>query len=161
EEVQFKEKVFAAFLIAAQVEQELAESADPDAHPDAQRRAAQLALDWLNRAEKVLPGTRALHIHRAPVWGKLGTADAEQADIKRGESSEAPSAVDRFWRGIAFHLRGEEARRKGDNKAAQDCFRQEVAEYAAFVQLHAENFWGYFNWAVCLVSLNDFDDAAI
>src|SRR5262249_61482048 len=94
-------------------------------------------------------------------WGKPGTAEAGRGDIKGAESIEPPSAVARFWRGIAFHLRGEEARRKGDNKAAQDCFRQEVAEYAAFVQLHAENFWGYFNWAVCLVSLNDFDDAAI
>ena len=141
--------------MAALVEQELA-SGEP-----ARRDAAQRAIAWLDRAEKILPGTRALYVQRAACWGTLGNREADQADIKRAEAIEPTSAVDRFWRGFAEHLRGEEARRKGDAKAAQEHFRKEVAEYAAFTQLRPDNFWGYFNWAVCLVNLNDLDDAAI
>jgi tetratricopeptide (TPR) repeat protein/tRNA A-37 threonylcarbamoyl transferase component Bud32 len=151
----FKEDAFEAFLVAALVEQELATD-EP-----ARREAANQAIKWLNRAETILPGTRALYVQRAACWGKLGNTEADQADLKRAMSIEPASAVDLFWRGYVEHLRGEAALRKGDTKAAQDYFRKEVAAYAAFVQLRPDNFWGYFNWANCLTSLNDYDDGAI
>ena len=141
--------------MAALVEQDLAAS-EP-----ARQEAARQAIEWLNRAEKILPGTRALYVQRAACWGILGNPEADRADIKRAEAIEPTSAVDRFWRGFAHHLRGEESQRKGDARAAQESFRKEIAEYAAFVQQRPDHFWGYFNWAVCLVNLNDLDDAAI
>jgi eukaryotic-like serine/threonine-protein kinase len=146
----FQEDVFEAFLTAAQVERELARGAGPDA----QRQAARQAIDWLNRAELALPGTRALRVHRAPCWKELGDSVAEKADMEKGRAIPPTSAVDHFWRGFAHHLRAEEARRKNDLKAAQDFYRQEIAEYATFLQLRPEHFWGYFNWANCHAELN-------
>ena len=151
----FKEDVFEAFLVASLVEQELATG------EESRREAARRAIGWLNRAEQVLPGTRAVYVQRAACWGVLDDREADKADIKRAEAIEPTSAVDRFWRGFAHHLRGDEAARKNDPKAAQEFYRKEVAEYAAFLQLRPDHFWGYFNWAVSLVSLNDLEDAAI
>src|SRR5262249_20243112 len=64
------------------------------------------------------------------------------------------SAVDHFWHGFANHLRGDEAAARKDAKAANDFYRQELAEYAAFLRLLPEHFWGYFNWANAHVRLN-------
>jgi tetratricopeptide (TPR) repeat protein len=151
----FKEDAFEAFLVAAQVEQDLA------ADEPARKEAARKAVVWLNRAEAVLPGTRALHVQRAACWGVLGDRDADAADIKRAEAIAPTSAVDRFWRAFAEHARGEVALRNKDAKAAPVHFRNAVAEYATFVQMRPDAFWGYFNWAFCLVRLNQLDDAAI
>jgi tetratricopeptide (TPR) repeat protein/tRNA A-37 threonylcarbamoyl transferase component Bud32 len=156
----FKEDVFEAFLTAAQVEQDLAKSGDPATR----RQAAQQALDWLNRADQVLPGTRALRIHRAPVWTELGNSEAAQADTAQAQAITPTTAVDHFWHGFAHHLRGDEAKRSKDDKAAHDWYRQELAEYAAFLQLRPDDFWGYFNWANCHVQLSeqpDLQDALI
>jgi tetratricopeptide (TPR) repeat protein/tRNA A-37 threonylcarbamoyl transferase component Bud32 len=150
----FKEDAFEAFLTAAQVEQELARGGG-DA---AERQAARQALDWLNRAEQVLPGTRALHVHRAPVWARLGNGDAERADMDQARAIPPTSAVDHFWHGFANHLRGDEALRARDAKAANEFYRQELAEYAAFLQLRPDHFWGYFNWANCHARLNERPD---
>src|SRR5205085_809551 len=151
----FKEDVFEAFLVAALVERELAEGAGPTV----QKKAAQQALDRLNRAEGVLPGTRALYAYRAPCWGKLGNAAADKADLDRARAIAPTSAVDRFWHGFANHLRGDEALKKGDVKTAHELYRQEIADYAAFLQLRPDHFWGYFNWAVCHTQLGDLHDA--
>src|SRR5262249_52442972 len=62
----FKEDVFDAFVIAAQIEQDLAADADKAA----QQQAARQAIDWLDRAGKILPGTRTFYARRAPCWGK-------------------------------------------------------------------------------------------
>jgi tetratricopeptide (TPR) repeat protein/tRNA A-37 threonylcarbamoyl transferase component Bud32 len=151
----FKEDVFEAFLVAALVEQELA---DGEA---ARKDAARQAIDWLNRAEQVLPGTRALYANRAQCWGTLGDADADKADVERAKSIPPTSAVDRFWHGYADHRRGDEAKARNDARAAQGFYRQEVAEYAAFLQMRPDQFWGYFNWAVCqarLVEAHDLHD---
>ena len=116
----FKEDVFEAFLVAALVEQELATG------QDARQAAAREAVEWLTRAEKVLPGTRAIFVQRAACWGVIGNKQADEADRKRAQSIAPTSAVDRFWHG-AHHLRGEDAQSKGDTKAAQDFFHKEVA----------------------------------
>jgi serine/threonine protein kinase/tetratricopeptide (TPR) repeat protein len=150
----FKEDVFEAFLTAAQVEQEVTKGSG-DA---AERQAAQQALDWLNRAEEVLPGTRALRVHRAPCWARLGKTEAERADMEQAKTIQPTSAVDRFWHGFANHLRGDEALRKRDFKAAHGFYRDEIAEYAAFLRLRPDHFWGYFNWANCHMQLNERPD---
>jgi tetratricopeptide (TPR) repeat protein/tRNA A-37 threonylcarbamoyl transferase component Bud32 len=150
----FKEDVFEAFLTAAQVEQELARSSSKTAEEEAARQA----IDWLNRAEKVLPGTRALHVHRAPCWTKLGNHEAAEADMEKARAIPPTSAVDHFWHGYAEHLRGDEARAKKDYKAANESYRREIAEYAAFLQLRPDHFWGYFNWANCHALLNERPD---
>jgi tetratricopeptide (TPR) repeat protein/tRNA A-37 threonylcarbamoyl transferase component Bud32 len=150
-----KEDIFEAFLVAALVEQELA---DGEA---AKKDAARQAIDWLNRAEQILPGTRALYANRAQCWGTLGDAEAGKADVEQAKSIPPTSAVDHFWHGYADHRRGDEAKARNDGKAAQGFYRQEVAEYAAFLQLRPDQFWGYFNWAVCqarLVEAHDLHD---
>jgi eukaryotic-like serine/threonine-protein kinase len=147
----FKEDVFEAFLTAAQVEEELARGAGQGA----EEAAARQAVAWLNRAEQVLPGTHALPVHRAPPLDRLGNADAARADMKRAETIPFTSAVDHFWHGFAHHLRGNQALRDKDVKAANDWYRQEIAEYAAFLQLRPDHYWGYFNWANCHTQLNE------
>jgi tetratricopeptide (TPR) repeat protein len=150
----FKEDVFEAFLTAAQVEQDLTRGGGEAA----ERQAAQQALDWLNRAEQVLPGTRALRVHRAPCWTRLGNNAAAQADVNQARAIKPTFAIDHFWHGFAHHLRGDEALRAKDVKAANDFYRQEIAEYAACLQLRPDHFWGYFNWANCHAQLNDRPD---
>jgi tetratricopeptide (TPR) repeat protein/tRNA A-37 threonylcarbamoyl transferase component Bud32 len=145
----FKEDVFEAFLVAALVEQELAAGGDEEA----KKQAARQGIDWLNRAEQVLPGTRALHVNRAEFWGKLGDSAADKADLDIAKSIPPTSAVDHFWHGYADHRRGDKARAEKNEKAAQDSYRQEIAEYAAFLQMRPDQFWGYFNWAVCHTQL--------
>src|SRR5262249_14368497 len=73
----------------------------------------------------------------------------DKADVERAQAIPPASAVDHFWHGFAHYLRGDEARGKNDARAAQDFYRQAIAEYAAFLQLRPDHFWGYFNWAVC------------
>jgi tetratricopeptide (TPR) repeat protein len=150
----FQEDVFEAFLTAAQVVQDLAHGGGKEAEV----AAARQALGWLNRAEQVLPGTRALRVHRAPCWKELGDRAAEKADMEQALAIVPTSAVDHFWHGFANHLRGDDARKKGDLKAAQDFYRLEIAEYAAFLELRPDHFWGYFNWANCHVYLNEKPD---
>jgi tetratricopeptide (TPR) repeat protein/tRNA A-37 threonylcarbamoyl transferase component Bud32 len=149
----FKEDVFEAFLTAAQVEQELAHGKGKAA----ERQAAQQAIACFERAEQILPGTRALRIHRAPCWATLGNHAASRTDREKGASIPIASAVDRFWHGFALHLRGDQALRK-DIKAAHEFYRQAMAEYASFLELRPDHFWGYFNWANCHAQLNDRPD---
>jgi len=151
----FKEDVFEALMTSAQVEQELATGASAAA----QRQAAVKALGLFNQAEQVLPGTRALYVHRAPCWTKLGDAQAARADLEKARAIPPDSAVDRFWHGYADHLRGNEALGNKDRKAADDFYRKEIAECAAFLQLRPDHFWGYFNWANAHMALNQRADA--
>jgi tetratricopeptide (TPR) repeat protein/tRNA A-37 threonylcarbamoyl transferase component Bud32 len=150
----FKEDVFEGFLTAAQVEQELSRGGG-DA---AQRRAAHQALDWLNQADQVLPGTKALHVHRAICWTTLGNVEAANLDMDQAKAITPATAVDHFWHGFAHHLRGDQARRAKDFKAANDFYRQELGEYAICLQFRPDHFWGYFNWANCHVQLNELPD---
>jgi tetratricopeptide (TPR) repeat protein/tRNA A-37 threonylcarbamoyl transferase component Bud32 len=150
----FREDVFEAFLTAALVERASAQGGGEAA----ERQAARQAIDWLGRAEQVLPGTRALRVHRAPCWAALGDSAAEKADVAQARAIPPTSAVDHFWRGFAHHLRAEEAHLKNDLKAAREAYRQEIEEYAAFLRLRPDHFWGYFNWAVCHAQLNERPD---
>jgi tetratricopeptide (TPR) repeat protein len=150
----FKEDVFEAFLTAAQVEQDLARGAG-DA---TEQKAARQALEWLNQAEQVLPGTRALHVHRAPCFTRLGDRETAQADMNKATAIKPTSSVDHFWHGFAHHLRGDAALRTKDVTAARDFYRQEIAEYAACLQLRPDHFWGYFNWANAHAAINERPD---
>jgi tetratricopeptide (TPR) repeat protein len=148
----FKEDVFEAFLTAAQVEQDLASGAGKES----ELQAARQGLEWLNRAEQVLPGTRALHVHRAPCLTRLGDSKAAEADLKRAAAIQPALAIDHFWHGFAHHLRGDAARK--DVVAARDFFRQEIAEYAACLRLRPDYFWGFFNWANAHAQINERQD---
>jgi tetratricopeptide (TPR) repeat protein len=150
----FKEDVFEAFLTAAQVEQDVARGTGEAI----EQQAARQALEWLNRAEQVLPGTRALLVHRAPCLTRLDDREAAQADMKRAAAIQPTTAVDHFWHGFAHHLRGDAALQTKDVTAARDLYRQEIAEYAAFIQFRPEHFWGYFNWANAHAQINERPD---
>jgi tetratricopeptide (TPR) repeat protein/tRNA A-37 threonylcarbamoyl transferase component Bud32 len=153
----FKEDVFEALLTAALVEQDLAGSADPAAR----QQAARQAIDWLNLAEQVVPQSRALHVHRASFWEQLGDGPASKADTDQAAAIKPTSAVDRFWHGFAEHARGEGSLKQGDRKAAEEQLRAAIADYAAFLQLRPDHYWGYFNWANCHVLLGDLHDALV
>ena len=43
----------------------------------------------------------------------------------------------------------------------QDFYRQEIAEYAAVLQLRPDHFWSYFNWANCQLELGNLYDALV
>ncbi len=151
----FKEDVFEALLTSAQVEQDLAVGKDAAA----QKQAASQALGWLNQADQVLPGTRALLVHRAPCLTRLGDTQAAEAGMNKAKTIPVASAVDHFWHGFSHHHRGEEASRKKDVKTANESYRKEIEEYAAFLQQRPDHFWGYFNWANAHAQLHQRPDA--
>ncbi len=152
----FQEDRFETYLIAALLETDLAENTET-----ARQDAARRAIDWLNRADQILPGMRVTYVNRAPCWGVIGNKAEDEADMKRAKAIVPTSAVDHFWHGFAHHLRADAARCKGDLKSAQDFWRQEIAEYAALLQLRPDHFWGYFNWANCQVERGNHLDALI
>jgi tetratricopeptide (TPR) repeat protein/tRNA A-37 threonylcarbamoyl transferase component Bud32 len=153
----FQEDRFEVYLIAAMLELDLASNAAPAAKEQAARRA----LEWLNRADQVLPGLRVTYVNRAQCRGILGLKAESEADVKRAQATKPTSAIDHFWHGYAHHLRAIAARQKGDLKGAQDFYRQEIAEYAALLELRPDHFWGYFNWANTQVELGNLRDAVI
>jgi tetratricopeptide (TPR) repeat protein/tRNA A-37 threonylcarbamoyl transferase component Bud32 len=151
----FAEDVFDAFLITAIVERDLAEGGAEEV----QQRAARQAVDLLNRADKVVPGTKTFYAHRCACWGKLGDRARDAEDKKRAEAIEPTTAVDHFWHGFAHHLRGNQAILKRDREAAVKWYRDELDEYAAFLRLRPDHFWGYFNWSMAHVQLDDLQEA--
>jgi serine/threonine protein kinase/predicted Zn-dependent protease len=156
----FKEDAFEALVTAALVERELAFDTD-----EAMRKAAATkAIGWLNRAERLLPGTRALYVQRSPCWAEVGKPEAETADDEKAKAIVPTSAVDLFWHGFANHMRGDKALAEKDKEAAHDFYHKEIADYAGFLQQRPDHFWGYFNWAnahVQLGSRNDLYEAII
>src|SRR5262249_18451539 len=112
----YKEDAFEALLLAANVEQQLAENTGLEA----EQQAARQAIAWLNRADQVQPGTRIVPVSRAPFWNKLGDKEADEKDIERANKIEPTLASDLFWRGFADHMRGDKAKRQRDFKVAQD-----------------------------------------
>jgi tetratricopeptide (TPR) repeat protein/serine/threonine protein kinase len=153
----FQEDRFEAYLIAAMLETELAEKSAPAVQQEAARRA----IDWVNRADQVLPGQRVTYSHRSEWLGTLGKKAESEADFQRAVETKATTAIDHFWHGWAHHRRAMRARQRGDLKDAQDYLKQEIAEYAALLELRPDHFWGYFNWANCNVDLGNLRDAAI
>jgi tetratricopeptide (TPR) repeat protein/tRNA A-37 threonylcarbamoyl transferase component Bud32 len=151
----FREDTFDAFLIASIVERDLAAAGDKVAQHD----AALQALNWLNRANTILPETRAFYANRCACWGTLGEKAADEADKQRAQSIVPSTAVDHFWHGFAHHRRGDEALRRNDRKKAEEYYRLELAEYAAFLRLRPDRFWGYFNWSLAHVQLGDLQEA--
>ncbi len=109
----FQEDRFEAYLIAALLETDLSASAEAATRQAAVRRA----IDWLNRADQVLPGMRVTYVNRAPCWGAIGNRVEDDADIKRAQRIVPASAVDRFWHGFADHLRG----RGAAQRRPEDC----------------------------------------
>jgi tetratricopeptide (TPR) repeat protein len=154
----FREDVFETFLVAALVEWELASGADdPAARADAARRG----IAWLDRAEQLLPPTKALYARRSDFWEKLGDREAARADARRAEAIEPTSAVDHYWHGYADRVRGESALSSGSPKEAQGHFREASAEYASALRARPEHFWAYFEWATCHFKVGDLHDALV
>ncbi len=154
---QFREDAFEVFVLAAWVENNTASQSSPGA----KKEAAQQAIHWLNRAEKLLPPTRVLFAHRSGYWGDLGDVEASQADSKRALAVAPTSAVDHFWHGVADRLRANSAQAKGDLKGMQDYYRKAIGEYAALLQQRPEHFWAYLDWASCQFQLRNYDDAIV
>jgi serine/threonine protein kinase/tetratricopeptide (TPR) repeat protein len=153
----FKDDVFDMFLVSALIESELSKNADVAL----QQQAAQQAIDWLNRAEKIQPGMRTLYAHRSGFRGTLGQREAADEDFRKARSITPTSAIDHFWHGYAEHLRGQGENARGEEEKAQEFFRAEIAEYAALLQQHPDHFWGHLSWAVAKVQLGDLQDALI
>jgi serine/threonine protein kinase/tetratricopeptide (TPR) repeat protein len=154
----FQEDLFDTFLIASTVDWNLvADGRDVEA----QRLAARQGIAWLNRAEKLLPPTKALYVRRSDFWEKLNNTAMAEADKERANSIAASSAVDHFWHGYAEYLRGVQAKQRGDARASQESFRTARDEFAAVLQQRPEHFWAYFEWALCHFQLGDLSDAMV
>jgi tetratricopeptide (TPR) repeat protein len=147
-----KEDIFDVFLDAGQVEVDLAAGGTAEA----QKAADKKAIAWYDRAVKILPDTRAVYVRRAPSWSRLGNKKANDADMARAKSIQPTSAVDRYWHGYAHHIRALQQPQK-----RRYWLGEEVKEYAAFLLLRPDHFWGYFNFALCKAYLGDRYDAII
>jgi tetratricopeptide (TPR) repeat protein/tRNA A-37 threonylcarbamoyl transferase component Bud32 len=156
--VLFKEDVFDALMVAAHAELKVASSsADREAKAEAGRRGVR----WLDRAEALVPSTKALYVLRNAIKrNTLGDPKGAEADARRAEQITPTSPLDHWWHGFAAELRAETASRARDaetdkaakdrhNKIAQEEFRQAKNAYAAVLQARPEHFWAYFQWATC------------
>jgi tetratricopeptide (TPR) repeat protein/predicted Ser/Thr protein kinase len=153
----FKDDVFDMFLVASLLEGDLVQKAKP-----AQRRQVyEQALDWLDRADKILPGLRTLYTHRSFFHASLGHRKEAEGDFERARTTQPRYANDHFWHGYAEHVRGDGASRRGEADQASKHYRLEIAEYAALLEQHPNHFWGYFNWANAKLQLGDLEDALI
>jgi tetratricopeptide (TPR) repeat protein len=157
----FKEDAFDMFLVATQVELMLEESSKD---PEAKLRAARQSLTWLDRAEKLLPPTRALYVWRQRVKEILGDQSGYLADKKIGESIEPNSPVDLFWRGYADQVRADALNKKdastADKEKAIEYYRRALDSLARYIQYRPENFWGHYVWAVFHYKVSNFPSDA-
>ncbi len=156
----FNDSVFDMFLVSALIEGDLAQKAGPVQ----QRQAAQQGLDWLKRAEEILPEMRTMrtfYTHRGGFHKTLEHWEQGDADVNKAESITPSSAIDHFWHGYAEHVRGEGARSRGELAKAREHYRQEIVEYAALLQQHPDHFWGWLSWAIAKTQLGDLQDALI
>jgi tetratricopeptide (TPR) repeat protein len=143
--------------VAAKVEWEAATPAPGDnseAAMTSTEDAARQSIEWLNRAEKILPPTKALYVWRSGYYKNLGDKQAEEADVEKSKKIEPTSPVDRFWHAFADYLRAEGLLSK-DPTAAGNSFRLAATGYAKVVEARPESFWAYFSWANCLTKLGD------
>jgi tetratricopeptide (TPR) repeat protein len=154
----YREEAYEAYLLAVQVEWN-ATLAGGDAA--ARQRAARQAVDWLARAENLLPPTKTFYARRSECWKALGDAAAAAADARRAEAIQPTSAVDRFWHGVADRLLGDAARGRGDAKQAALHYRKALEEYAAVLRLRPDHFWSYYECAACQVRLGNLPEAII
>ena len=154
----FHEDVFDAFLIASDIEV-LVGSAPND--PATRQAAARQVIAWLDRAEKLLPPTKALFVRRSAAWKTLGDADAAARDSARGKALTLSSAADHFWHGTLERQRGEAALKQKNGKEALVHFDKAIAAYAAVLRIRADHFWAYFDWAACHVRINRLPGALV
>jgi tetratricopeptide (TPR) repeat protein len=153
----FHEDVFEAFLLAAQVEWELGLASGAEAR----RESGTRAIGWLDRAERLLPPTKALYVRRAGLKERIGDAAGAAADSEKAKAIPPDSPVDHFWHGVAERQRGEEALKRRDARAAQDHFAKARTEYAALLQARPEHYWGYLEWAACHTRLKNLPEALV
>jgi serine/threonine-protein kinase len=147
-----QEDIFEAYLVSSIVER----SAVLNSGDQMQLvGATRLSIDWLNRAEKVLPPTKALFVWRGGYQEKLGDNEAAKADFERAKQIEPTSAVDRFWHAFADYRRAEDALENKDNKSAGNFYRLAAIGFAKVIEVRPENFWAHFSWANCLPKLGD------
>jgi serine/threonine protein kinase/predicted Zn-dependent protease len=153
----FKEDVFDMFLLTALTENEL----NINSPPVRQQQVAGQAIDWLDRAEKILPGTRTASVHLAGFHQRLGHSQQYEAYMARARATPPTAAIDHFWHGYAEHVRGDGARSGGNPDEANKHYRLEITEYAAMLRAFPDHFWGYYNWAWAKANLDDLQDALI
>ena len=154
----FNEDVFETSLIAAQAEYNYGEATKD---PQALRNAAKRSISWVDRAEKLLPETRVLYVHRQLYKKEVGDLEGSEVDRKRGDSIDPNTPIDHFWRGIAERLRGELAAKNKQGPEARQHFEQAKIEFAKLIQERPEHFWGYLEWANCQMKLQSPYDAII
>ena len=155
-ERRFREDVFDAYLIAAEVESDL----PPDLPPDQSEPALRQAIQWLNLADTVLPGTRTVLDRRSDYWERLGDASRAESDREQAAKVVPESAVDRFWQGLDENRKGDVARSDGRPADASGHFNQALEQHLALLQDRPDHFWGYFGWATSQVRSGTSNDLA-
>lgn len=151
----FYEDVFEAFLIAGIIEWEAAGGQSETAR----RNAAQQAVEWLTRAEELIPPTRHLYVRRGFFYQQLGKTEQADADFHRSKQIEPSSTVDVYWRGYANLRRAELTTQSAEQKKVY--YLQAMRNYSQVLRMNPEHFWAYYNWATCQFQLQQFDNSVI
>jgi tetratricopeptide (TPR) repeat protein/predicted Ser/Thr protein kinase len=172
----FNEDAFDAFVVAVHAANKQPAKGDDQAKKLATGRQM---LGWLDRAEALVPGTRAVSALRNGIKQNiLGDAQGAEAERRRSESLRDTAPVGHYWHGFAERRRGEVAQgplnsstaepeqstaaaRKARDAKAQEYFRSAAAEMAAVLQARPEHFWAYFDWAGCQLKLGNPYDAVV
>jgi serine/threonine protein kinase/Tfp pilus assembly protein PilF len=103
-------------------------------------RSPDIALRDLDRAERLRPSTRAVHLRRADGLARRGDAHGAQAERKQAETLALVSALDHF-------LIGKELYKHGDWAAARPYLD-------AALLSEPSHFWAHCLSAVCGIQLN-------
>jgi serine/threonine protein kinase/predicted Zn-dependent protease len=151
----FKEDVFDGLLAAAIVAWDAGfESAKAgEKNIESGRRALAL----LDKAERILPETKALYVRRGGIREQIGDAKGAAADFARAAAIPVVTPVDLYYHAFADTLRAREEAKKKNRSVAivTDYFQKAESGYAAMLRERPESFWGYFMWAQQHAELGD------
>ena len=143
----FKEDVFDGLLAAAIVAWDAGFEASKAG--EKKEAAGRRALALLDKAEGILPETKALYVRRGGIREQTGDVKGAAADFARAAAIPVVTPVDLYYHAFADTLRArEEARKKNRSVAVVNDFLQKAESgYAAMLFERPESFWGYFMWA--------------
>ena len=150
------EDVFDAYMISGQVEWNHAATLKDEKERENSRATAMALLD---KAEKVLPKTRALFNRRVEWFESVGKPNEAAEQQKLALAIPFTSPVDHFYHGNYEHLRGRIALREKNNTQASEYYMSAQREFASVLRKRRESFWSYFSWAECMAEIGGLDQA--
>jgi tetratricopeptide (TPR) repeat protein len=102
---------------------------------DDQRLRAREALRTLDRAARLGPDTRAIHLRRARYLAQAGDKAAAANELRRAEAMPPAGELDHFLVGADHYRRGDLSRAAGS--------------FESVLQAQPNHFWGHYYLALC------------